>query len=46
MTEFAMRPTFLLTLMLFVSSPAFAQEADGGAPGLGDLLKQPAYFAA
>lgn len=41
-----MRPTFLLALMLFVSSPAFAQEADGGAPGLGDLLKRPAYFAA
>lgn len=42
-----MNPTFLLlALMLFMSSPAFTQEADGGAPGLGDLLKQPTYFAA
>ena len=41
-----MRPTFLLALMLSVSAPALAQAAEGGAPVLGDLLKQPAYFAA
>lgn len=41
-----MRPTLLLALLLFVSSPAIAQEPGGPGPVLGDLLKKPAYFAA
>ncbi|MEM7397442.1 MAG: Ivy family c-type lysozyme inhibitor [Pseudomonadota bacterium] len=42
-----MRPTVLLTLLLFLGSPAAAQEAPAPAgPVLGDLLRQPAYFGA
>lgn len=48
-----MRLTALLALLLFSSSPALAQDQAGDADQaaaqgavLGDLLKQPAYFAA
>jgi hypothetical protein len=47
MTEFPMRVSLLLALLLPLSSPSLAQEAtEATGPVLGDLLKKPAYFNA